>query len=582
MDGDQEDVRFILYDRFDRVCLVVTIVIKLLEKMGIPNLIKRFSWPDIVAGLSLAGLLLPEAVAYSSIANLPPQAGVIALFAGLICYGLIGTSRFAIVSATSSSAAVLAAASATMANGDNSLRLVIAIGLVMLTGLLFTIAGLSRLGSVSDFIAKPVLRGFAFGLALVIICKQFASVVGVHPLHSDLIRFIGELFSQVAAWNWTAALVMMVALALLFLFARVQHFPGGLLVIVIGIAAGRWLNLSQYGIGLVGQIDLQLAAPALPTLSYANWLRIGEMSVAMVMILYAESYSSIRNFAMKHGDSVSPNRDLLALGMANMVSGLFHGMPVGAGYSATSANEAAGASSRLAGWAAAFTLFIIVLTLLPMIALTPEPVLAAIVMHAVSHTLRPAVFRPYFTWQRDRLVVFAAVLAVLVFGVLDGLLAAIAVSLFMLLRRLSESSVTILGRLGDGHDFVSRAIHPEAQAIPGMLILRPDTGLFFANAERILVEASSLITAVGSEVHTVILSLEESPDLDSSSVEALSDFCKTLMDKKKRLLLARLKTLAQHVLIRAAIPGLPISTLCDLSVDDVVNIAQDFYVGLQQ
>jgi MFS superfamily sulfate permease-like transporter len=132
----------------------------------------------------------------------------------------------------------------------------------------------------------------------------------------------------------------------------------------------------------------------------------------MVMILYAESYSSIRSFAMKHGDRVSPDRDLLALGAANLVSGLFHGMPVGAGYSATSANEAAGALSRLAGWSAALTLFIIVLTMLPAIALTPEPVLAAIVMHAVSHTLRPAVFRPYFTWRRDRLVVIAAVLAV--------------------------------------------------------------------------------------------------------------------------------------------------------------------------
>jgi MFS superfamily sulfate permease-like transporter len=295
------------------------------------------------------------------------------------------------------------------------------------------------------------------------------------------------------------------------------------------------------------------------------------------MILYAESYSSIRSFAMKHGDIVSTNRDLLALGIANLVSGLFHGMPVGAGYSATSANEVAGALSRLAGWSAALTLFIIVLTMLPAIALTPAPVLAAIVMHAVSHTLRPAVFRPYFTLRRDRLVIFAAVLAVLAFGVLDGLLAAIAVSLLMLLRRLSESSVTILGRLDHGHDFVSRTIHPEAQAVTGILILRPDTGLFFANAERILAQVRNYITAAGNDTHTVILSLEESPDLDSSSVEALSDFCLAILGQNKHLLFARLKTPAQQVLNRAAIPGLTMAALCDLSVDGAVKVAQELY-----
>ena len=548
-----------------------------LSNPGKTSLLDRVSWPDIIAGLSLAGLLLPEAVAYSSIANLPPQAGVIALFAGLVYYGLMGTSRFAIVSATSSSAAVLAAASATMAGPDNGLRLMIAVALVLVTGLFFTFAGLARAGSMSAFIAKPVLRGFAFGLAIVIIFKQVASVVGVHPQHSDLVRFLAELFGEIGQWNWAAGAVALVAWGLLLLFARIPRLPGGLVVIVIGIAAGQWLNLAQYGVGLVGTIDLQLTAPTLPSLSYAQWLRIGELSVAMLLILYAESYGSIRSFAMKYGDNVSPNRDLLALGAANLLSGLFHGMPVGAGYSATSANEAAGATSRLAGWSAALILLIVVLTLLPSIALLPEPVLAAIVVQAVSHTLRPSVFAPNFILHRDRTVVIAAVLAVLALGVMDGLLAAIAVSLVMMLRRMSESSVTILGQLNHGHDFVSRALHPNAQAVSHILILRPDTALFFANAERVLAQIRNYITAAGDTVHTLIISLEESPDLDSSSVEALTEFCTALISEDKHLLFARLKPPVQQVLVRAAIPGLPIETLCALSVDDAVNVAQRLY-----
>jgi MFS superfamily sulfate permease-like transporter len=547
----------------------------------------RLSSADVVAGLSLAGLLLPEAVAYSSIANLSPQAGVIALFAGLICYGLFGASRYAMVSATSSSAAVLAAASLSAAGGNNTFRLALGAGVVVVSGLLFLAAGLLRVGSVSDFISKPVLRGFAFGLAIVIILTQVANVVGVHPQHSDLVRFVWELFDGFDHWNRTAAAVALVALLVLALLARLPRIPGGLLVIALGIGAGQWLDLPRYGIAMVGAIDLQLAAPALPALAYSQWLRVAELSVAMVMILYAESYSSIRSFAMKHGDSVSPNRDLLALGAANLVSGLLHGMPVGAGYSATSANEAAGAVSRLAGWIAALALLVIVVCLLPAIALTPVPVLAAIVIHAVGHTLRPAVFRPYFSWHRDRMVVIAAVLAVFAFGVLDGLLAAIAVSLALLLRRMSASSVTTLGRLDGGHLFVSRSMHPTAQEIPGALILRPDTGLFFGNAERILTQVRNDILGAGDAVRVVILSLEESPDLDGTSVEAIADFCASIQgastagdgDKEqgRHLLLARLKSPAQRVLARAAIPGLPVDILRDLSVDDAVTLARTLY-----
>ena len=537
----------------------------------------QITMADVLAGLSLAGLLLPEAVAYSSIANLPPQAGVMALFAGLICYGLIGTSRFAIVAATSSSAAVLAAASASMANGNATLRLAVAMGLVMLTGLLFVVGGIARAGSISDFIAKPVLRGFAFGLALVIILKQLANVVGVHVQHTDVVRMLIDLGGAYAHWNWAAVAVAAIALVLLFGFARIPHLPGGLVVIVLAIAAGKWFDLAQYGIALVGTIHLNLSTPSLPVLSYAEWLRIAELSMAMVLVLYAESYSSIRTFALKHGDAVAANRDLLALGAANLVSGLFHGMPVGAGFSATSANDAAGATSRLAGWCAALTLLAIVLTLLPAIALTPEPVLAAIVMHAVSHTLRPAVFRPYFNWQRDRTVIIAAVVAVLALGVLDGLLVAVGVSLLMLLKRLAHSSVVELGRLNGGHDFVSRKVHPDALPVPGMLILRAETALFFANADRILAQARRDITAAGTAARVIILSLEESPDLDSTAIEALGEFYTAMLTENRHLLFARLKPPVKEVLNRATIDGLTMAALIDLSVDDAVQAALRLY-----
>ena len=530
-------------------------------------------WQDLLAGLSIAGLLLPEAVAYSSIAALAPQAGVIALFAGLLCYGLFGTSRFAIVSATSSSAAVLAAATATLANGDPELRSTLAIGLVLVTGAFFLLAGLFKLGSVTSFIAKPVLRGFAFGLALTIILKQVASVVGVHLTEANLVGFLPQLLEQLPQWNWAAAAVGAVALALLWLFARFRRLPGGLLVVVIGIAAGQWLDLPDYGVKLIGLIDLGLEVPKLPVLPFTDWLRVGELAFAMVMILYAESYGSISAYALKHGDRVTSNRDLLALGASNLLSGLFHGMPAGAGYSATSANEAAGATSRLAGIVAALVVLLIVLTVLPYIALTPEPILAAIVIHALWRGLSLQPLGRYFIWRRDRLLVICAVGSVLLLGVLDGLLVAVAISVLLMLKQLSAADIQILGRIDGGHDFVDLQRHPTAQVVPGVLIVRPGEALFFANVERILGAALHLIRHSQTPIHTVILSLEESPDLDGTSIEALQAFFVHVHEEGQCLILARLKDDAQTALAVLSQVKANGVVLSGLSVDGAVKQA---------
>eukprot|EP01133_Synstelium_polycarpum_P024497 gene24497-29382_t len=216
--------------------------------------------------------------------------------------------------------------------------------------------------------------------------------------------------------------------------------------------------------------------------------------------------------------------------------------------------------------------------MLPLVALIPVPVLAAIVIHAVSHTLNPVALRPYFAWRRDRLLVLAAIAGVLLFGVLDGLLVAIAISLLLMLRRLSRPSLSILGRLGDSHDYVKLALYPAARAQPGMLILRLDEPLFFVNAERSLRLARAMLEAHGGQVGKLVLSLEESPDLDGSSVEALRDFAGFARRQGVRLALARLKEPACDVL-RLALrdlllrqDGAPGLVLSELSVAEAVRL----------
>ena len=535
--------------------------------MSVPAAETRLA--DFVAGVSIAGLLLPEAVAYSGLAALPPQAGVIALLAGMLCYALIGRSHYAVVTATSSSAAVLAAATLSLAGTDMTQRIAIASLLVAGCGAAFLLAGSLRLGAMSNLIARPVLRGYAFGLALTIAVKQWPHIVGLHTQATGFVPLLVEQVREVAAWQPCSLGAGVLALLALFALERVRRLPGAFVVIVAGIAASDWLQ--AHGVALTGRIELALALPTFALPASGQWLELIELALALMFILYAESYSSIRTYALKHDEAVEPNRDLIALGVANLVSGLLHGTPVGAGYSGTSANEAAGARTRLAGVCAAGVVALLVALFLPLIERIPAPVLAAIVIHAVSRSLRWAMFLPYFQWQRDRLIALTAVGFVLAFGVLNGLLAAVAFSIAMLLRTLATPRLSELGRVG-AHDFVSRERYTNATAIAGMLILRPDEPLFFANAEPLLALARRRVLE-RTATHCLVLSLEESPDLDSSSLEALAEFATWLKAHAVELRLARLKERSRDALERARIAELPAAVLGYASVDDAVSAA---------
>jgi sulfate permease, SulP family len=528
---------------------------------------RRTSVADILAGLSIAGLLLPEAVAYSGLAGLPPQAGVVALFAGLICYGLIGTSRVAIVSATSSSAAVLASATAALGAQGAVERVALATLLIVGAGVAFTLCAAFRLGAMSNLIARPVLRGYTFGLALVIAVRQWPHLANV-PAHSgEFFPFVLGIARDWRAWHLPSLACGLSALAGLFLLERAPRVPGSLVVIVASILGAPLL--AAQGVALTGPIHLTLARPTFMAAPGLHVLPLVEYALAIMFILYAESYGSIRTFALKHDETVEPNRDLLALGIANVLAGLLQGTPVGAGYSATSANDAAGARSRVAGLTAAGVVLVLVLAFLGWIERTPEPVLAAIVIHAVSKSLRFGVFSDYFRWKRDRFVAVAAVLSVMVLGVLNGLLVAIALTIALLLRSLARPRLAVLGRVGE-HDYLNVARFPGALELPDVMVLRLEEPMFFANAEPLLAQVRQRVSA-NPATRIVVLSLDESPDLDSTSLQALAELCAWLDRHGIELRPARLHQSARDALARAKLPQLPPSALQYASVDDAVR-----------
>jgi MFS superfamily sulfate permease-like transporter len=301
----------------------------------------------------------------------------------------------------------------------------------------------------------------------------------------------------------------------------------------------------------------------------AMWARLMQLAAPIALIVFAESWGTMRGLALRHGDAISPNRELAAIGVANVAAALAQGMPVGAGFSAGSANESAGAASRVAALTAAVALLLLGLFAGPLIARIPEPVLAAVVIGALTHALSPAPIVTLFRIERDQWIALAAALGVLAFGVLNGMLAAIALSIAQLLYRLSHPSVSELGQVGASHDFVDITAHPDAHALPGLVIFRPNAPLIFANAESVLRTIGAQVRA--GPVQTVVLSLEESNDLDATAVEVIGEFCAVLAKSGRRVILARVHDRVRQVLTMAGLGALARGST--FSVADAVRAA---------
>jgi MFS superfamily sulfate permease-like transporter len=522
---------------------------------------------DIVAGLSVAGLMLPEAVAYAGIAGLPPARAILAAIAGSLVYAAVGRSRFAIISATSSSAAILAASLATIP-GDPATRGALATIAVAMAGILFVMAGSLQLGGLTGFIARPVLSGFAFGIAITIIVRQLPILVGVELPSSGIFVLAFRLLGSMASWHPASVAVGVVALVMLLALRRVPAIPGALLVLATGIAASALLDLPAHGVATVGMIRLGLAWPGLPELPFATLSSLARMVIPLALILFAESWGSMRTLALRHGEALSSDRELTALGFANLAAAAVQGMPVGAGFSASSASEAAGTQSRAATVAAAIGLALLVLLATPLIALLPQPVLAAVVIAALTHALNPAPLLRLWKLDRDKYVAFGAVAGVIMLGVLNGMLLAIALSIAALIRRLASPQLIELGRLDAGHNYVDITRHADAARIPGIAIWRPAQPLFFANAERVLAGIEAELNRTPG-LKAVILSLEESFDIDSTALDALIDFDSRLTAQGRTLRLARVHDRVRD-LLHAAGRG-TLAQQSSFSVDDAVT-----------
>ncbi|KRA76364.1 sulfate permease [Caulobacter sp. Root656] len=534
-----------------------------------------FTWRrDAIAGLSVAGLLLPEAVAYASIAGLPPGRGVAAAVVGVVGYVLVGRSRFAIVAPTSSSAVILAATLASLA-GDTASRLAAATIITALVGATFLLAGAARLGSLASFISRPVLTGFAFGLAVTIIVGQAPALMGVPAGGSGLGRQLLQLLEAAPQCDPVSLAIGGLALAVLLLLRRFPAVPGALLVLAVGAIVSAVADLPSKGVAVVGALRLAPVSFSIPCLAQADHARVAQFTLPLVLMLLAESWGTIRTLGLRRGDTAEANREMGALGVANLASAVAQGMPVGAGFSASAASETAGAASRGTALVASVAMVLLVVVAGRFFAFLPRSVLSAVVIAALTHALDVGPLVRLWRLGRDQYVALAAAVAVLCLGVLNGLLAAVLLSVVALVHRLSRPRLTRLGRLAGGHDYVDLSRHGDAVAPLGVAIWRPAAPLFFGNAERTLAAIATETARDGAR--QLVVSLEESFDLDSTALDALLEFDAALRRRAVRLRLARVHDHVRDLL--AAADANDLLARCDYSVDDAVAAMQGAAIG---
>ncbi|QNI31125.1 SulP family inorganic anion transporter [Alloacidobacterium dinghuense] len=496
---------------------------------------------DVIAGIALAGLLVPEGMAYAGIAGVPPQMGLYAAMAGMFVYALLGTSRQLAVTSTSSSAAMLAALVAPIAVGDSTRYVVLASGAATAAGIIFLVGGLLKLGVVSEFISKPVLKGFVFGLALTIMVKQAHKLTGISAGQGNFFHLVWHVITSFKEANLWVCAIGAIAIAVMFLLgAFAPRVPSALVVLVLGVLSVSWFGLKQHDVDVVGTIQAGMPSLSLPRVGEDQVADIFMGAIGIVLVLTAESLAAGRTFAARHKSEINPNQELCAIGGANIASGLFGGIIVGGGMSGTAANDSGGACTQLSTITSSIFVGLTLAYLLPLISNLPEAVLGAIVVHAVAHLADVGTLKYYVKLRSGSIWgELVALFGVLQMGILKGLIFAVALTLVAVMRRLSAPQDSVLGRLGSSGNFVDVGRHPEAEQIPHLLIFRPNGMLFFANANRIRSHLREFTRQSDRSLHAVLINLEASPEIDVTSLEMLEQLRSELEGSGVALYFAR-------------------------------------------
>jgi len=467
----------------------------------------RRDWlrPDIVAGLTTAAVIIPKAMAYAMIAGLPVQVGLYTALVPMAIYAVLGTSRVLSVSTTTTLAILTAAQlGQVVPNGDPAALLSASATLTLLVGAALLLASVLRLGFVANFISEPVLVGFKAGIGLVIVVDQIPKILGVHfPRGSFLQNVIATVHDIPKTSLATLALGLMVIVFLLGMERFIPKLPAPLLAATAAIAAAYLLNLQHRGVELVGRIPTGMPSLVKPDLSLVSTLWPGALGIALMS--FTETVAAGQVFARKDEPQPRANEELLATGLANIGGALLGAMPGGGGTTQTAVNVRSGARTQLAELVTAAITLVTMFFFAPLVAMLPQSALAALVIVYSFGLIRAIEFHDILRIRRTEF--FWAVVAfagVVVLGTLKGIIVAIIVSLLTLAYQVADPPVYVLRRKPGTNVFRPQSPeHPEDESFPGLLLLRPEGPIFFANAVQIAHKIEPLVREAQPKVIAV-------------------------------------------------------------------------------
>ncbi|MGB5185277.1 MAG: SulP family inorganic anion transporter [Xanthobacteraceae bacterium] len=472
---------------------------------------------DFIAGVTLAAYAIPVALAYATLAGLPPQVGIYGYLLGGLGYAVLGSSRQLAIGPTSAISLMIAGTVGEMAGGDAGHYAAIASLAGFTVALLCLISWLLRLSILVRLISDSILVGFKAGAGLTIIMTQLPSLLGVsgggHNFFERAVLLVGELGDI----QYLVLAIGLVAIAMLFVGERaLPGRPIALAVVILAIAAASVFGLPALGVPITGKIPQGLPSLSWPTLRLRDVDGIFPLAAGCLLLAYIEGVSAARSFATKHGYVLDPRQEFLGLGAANLAAALGHGYPVAGGLSQSAVNEKAGARTPVALVFASFTLAVSLLFLTGFLQNLPKAVLAAIVFTAVLGLVDiRTLSRMWRISKPDFYAATIALAAVLLLGILQGILLAAAASVLILLARASQPHVAFLGRIPGTSNYSDLARHPENEQLPHVIIFRPEASLLYVNAEFVSQTLLERLSTIGkASIRMVVCDLSASPYID--------------------------------------------------------------------
>jgi high affinity sulfate transporter 1 len=500
---------------------------------------------DLLAGVTVAAYLVPQVMAYAGLAGLPPVAGLWAILPALLLYTVLGSSRLLSVGPESTTALMTATVVGPLAAGDAARYAVLAAALAVVVGLLFLAARVARLGFLADLLSRPILVGYMTGVALIMIVDQLPKLTGVPTTGS---AFFPQLLSFARHLGQAdSATVVFSAVAITLLFA-VPHFsraiPAPLLALVLGTAVVAVSGLDAHGIAVIGEVPAGLPTPALP--DPHDLARLVLPALGVLLVGYTDVILTARAFTVDDAE-LDPNQELLALGAANLGAGVLHGFPVSGSASRTALADSAGGRTQAYSLVAAGVVLAVLLFLSPLLTYTPETVLGALVVYAAVRMMDFAGFRRLAAFRRrELLLAVGCLVGVLALDILYGVLVAVGLSVAEMLTRVARPHDAVEGLVPGLAGMHSVDDFPQARTVPGLVVYRYDSPLFFANAEDFRRRALAAVDEHRGPVGWFVLNAEANVEVDITALDAVDDVRRELKRRGIVFAFARVKQDLRH------------------------------------